>query len=134
MRFILALAVCYVHIGSLNSSSWADTGDTSTDRIPQESHSWTASRGWCVHTPLFFLFGRFFISNGTGSEIKSAKDFRRFYALRILAMHPMYLLSLLAFTLNFVVQCHSSNYIKSFDRDRAPLKGEYFVCQATSRS
>jgi acyl-CoA synthetase (AMP-forming)/AMP-acid ligase II len=130
MRFILALAVCYVHIGSMDASDWRSTGEKDSTSTGT-SHSWTSSRGWCIHTPLFFLLGGFFIASGTGSEIKTLKDFKRFYSMRILALHPMYLLSVAVCTLNYVIRCQPSNYIQEFDRTRMPLEGQYFVCQAT---
>jgi hypothetical protein len=95
------------------------------------SHSWMSSRGWSTHTPLFFLLGGFFIASGTRSEIKSLKDFKRFYSMRILALHPMYLLSVALCTLNYVIRCQPSNSIHEFDRTRMPLEGQYAGCQAT---
>jgi acyl-CoA synthetase (AMP-forming)/AMP-acid ligase II len=130
MRFILALAVCYVHIGSMDESDWRSTREKDSTSTGT-SHSWASSRGWCIHTPLFFLLGGFFIASGTGSEIKTLNDFKRFYSMRILALHPMYLLSVAACTLNYVIRCQPSNYIQEFDRMRMPLEGQYFVCQAT---
>ena len=125
LRFVLALAVCWVHIGSSNAGTWNQVN------YSYDSFSWTNSRGWCIHTPLFFMLGGFLLASGTGAELKGQKDFRKFYCMRILSLHPMYLLSILVCTINFCLRCRPSNYINTFLIDRTPLPGEYFVCQAT---
>ena len=59
------------------------------------------------------------------------KDLANFYSLRIAALHPMYLISILFCAINFALRCTPSNFIPEFDRVREPLEGDYFVCQAT---
>lgn len=126
LKFFLALAVMYVHIGNFDNRNLSDY---SHDRGRQ--YEWEHTRSWCWHTPLFFLVGGFLLAAGTHSPVTNMKDLANFYSLRIAALHPMYLVSILFCTINLVLRCTPSNFIPEFDRLREPLEGNYFVCQAT---
>ena len=126
VKFFLAFAVIYVHIGNFDNRD-----------LPEYSHDagyhyeWEHTRSWCWHNPIFFLVGGFLLAAGTHVPVTTLKDLANFYSLRIAGLHPMYLLSILFCTINFVARCHPSNYISDFDRLREPQEDEYFVCQAT---
>ena len=125
VKFILALAVIYAHVGSFGM----DMADYSHDSGP--FYGWTNSRSWYWYTPLFFLVGGFLLAAATHVPATTIRDLKSFYTLRIAGLHPMYMLSILLCTINFVARCGPSNYINEFDRVREPLDGQYFVCQAT---
>lgn len=126
VKFFLALAVTYVHIGNFDNRNLSDySHDTS------RQYQWEHTRSWCWHNPLFFLVGGFLLASGTHMPVTNMKDLGNFYSLRIAALHPMYLVSILFCTINFAMRCTPSNFIPEFDRLREPLEGEYFVCQAT---
>ncbi|VEU35442.1 unnamed protein product [Pseudo-nitzschia multistriata] len=139
VQFVLAVAVMYVHIGNLNV--WAIDSPTEgsgtyyyqrlVDRTGVGAFSeWSNTRTWCFHTPLFFFVGGFLLATGTHSPILGKSALLGFYKVRILSLHPMYLLSVLLCVAIFVVQCHPENFIPGFDRTRTPIEGEAFVCQA----
>jgi AMP-binding enzyme C-terminal domain len=154
VKFVLALAVMYVHIGNFENRDLSiyasDAGYKS---------AWEYTRSWyvrqrleraskcvvacsltevtldvnsrCWHTPIFFLVGGFLLAAGTHVPVTTRRDLSTFYSLRIAGLHAMYLISILFCTINFVARCRPSNYITDFDRLREPLEGEFFVCQAT---
>ena len=126
LRFVLALAVCWVHIGGSYRDDMSSMANPSS-----EVFSWDRSRGWCIHTPLFFMLGGFLLANGTGTELKGSNDFLKFYSMRILSLHPMYLFSILICTINYCMWCRPSNFNNTFMLDRTPSAGQHFVCQAT---
>ena len=101
------------------------------DQASAKSSEWSNTRTWCFHTPLFFFVGGFLLASGTSASISDKNGLRNFYKVRILSLHPMYLISVLLCTVIFIAQCNPRNYIPEFDRTRLPLEGENFVCQAT---
>ena len=126
VKFFLAWAVTYVHIGNFDNR---DMSDYSHDTVHYAG--WEHTRSWCWHNPVFFLVGGFLLAAGTHVPITTFKDLKNFYSLRIAGLHPMYLISIMFCTINFVARCRPSNYITDFDRVREPIEGQYFVCQAT---
>jgi hypothetical protein len=66
VRFALALAVMYVHIG----------------RLDDIKSGWSHSRTWCFHTTLFFFIGGFVLSAGTTSPVTKGRDLLEFYRFR----------------------------------------------------
>ncbi len=121
VRFILALAVMYVHIGEFSSGAYIENGES----------AWSHTRSWCFHTPIFFMVGGFFLAAGTHSPVTESKDLWNFYSLRIASLHPMYLVSILLCLVNFLCRCRPQNYVDEYERVQVPLDGEYFTCQAT---
>lgn len=119
VRFILALAVMYVHIGEFSPNEYS------------ESSNWDHTRSWCFHTPIFFMVGGFFLAAGTHSPVTAKKDLWNFYSFRIASLHPMYLVSIVLCLINFLCRCRPSNYIDQFERVQEPLDGEQFTCQST---
>jgi hypothetical protein len=134
-QFVLAVAVMYVHIGNLNlwtiSSSRDSETYTKVGHMDGLGSDWINTRTWCFHTPLFFFVGGFLIATGTKTPISNKESLLNFYKIRILSLHPMYLVSILLCTSIFVARCHPENYISEFDRDRLPLEGDNYLCQAT---
>ena len=126
VKFFLAWAVTYVHIGNFDDRNLSEYSHSI-----EHPFGWEHTRSWCWHNPIFFLVGGFLLAAGTHVPVTNWKDLKNFYSLRIAGLHPMYLLSILFCTVNFVARCHPSNYISEFDRLREPLDGEYFVCQST---
>jgi AMP-binding enzyme C-terminal domain len=125
VKFFLAYAVTYVHIGNFDNRELDDFAHDSDYK-----YQWETSRSWCWHNPIFFLVGGFLLAAGTHAPVLHLKDLANFYSLRIAGLHPMYLISILFCTVNFVARCSPSNFISDFDRLREPGPGEYYVCQA----
>ena len=132
VQYVLAVAVMYVHIGNLHD--WV----VPSSRQPPETftrtvgaNDWSNTRTWCLHTPLFFFVGGFFLATGCQSPITTKASLMNFYKIRILSLHPMYLLSILLCVAIFIPRCNPGNYISEFDPHRTPLEGDNFVCQAT---
>lgn len=128
LRFVLALAVNYVHIGNFDLERSADAWSSHA----KGDSSWTTTRSWCVHTPLFFFLGGFMLAQGTmHQEVSGWERLKRFYSTRLLSLHPMYLLSLLWCVINWTIRCRPGNFVPEYEEGRAPEAGEHFVCQAT---
>ena len=121
VRFVLALAVMYVHIGEFSPENY----------IQSDVAAWGHNRSWCFHTPIFFMVGGFFLAAGTHSPVTANKDLWNFYSLRIASLHPMYLVSIVLCLINFLMRCRPSNFIAEFNRVQETLDGQHFVCQAT---
>ena len=134
-QYVLAVAVMYVHIGNLNQWTVPSSQDSKTYAEPGSmdgiGSEWLNTRTWCFHTPLFFFIGGFLLATGIQSPISNKASLLNFYKIRILSLHPMYLVSILLCTVIFTTRCHPGNYIYEFDRNRRPLEGDNFVCQAT---
>ena len=128
VRFILALAVMYVHVGEFNN--WSRS-DYLLENASQRQMDWGHTRSWCFHTPIFFMVGGFFLAAGTHSPVTHNKDLWSFYSLRIASLHPMYLVSIFLCLVNFLCRCGPLNYIQEFERVQEPVDGQTFVCQAT---
>ena len=109
VRFALACAVFSNHIGDFGT--------------------WNHIRYFCLHVPAFFFLGGFHLAAGTHAPV--VDDLKYFYALRLAVLHPMYVLSLLLLTLNFVLRCNPSNFDETFISDRQPVGDEKLICQAT---
>lgn len=125
VKFFLAFAVLYVHIGNFDNRDLEDYAHDSGYK-----YHWEHTRAWCWHNPIFFLVGGFLLAAGTHVPVASLKDLVNFYSLRIAGLHPMYLVSILFCTANFIARCNPSNFIPEFERLREPDPGEYYVCQA----
>ncbi|CAB9511065.1 7a-methyl-1,5-dioxo-octahydro-1H-inden-4-yl [Seminavis robusta] len=125
VKFFLALAVIYVHVGNFDKREYSDYAHDSGFE-----YGWERTRSWCWHNPIFFLVGGFLLAAGTHVPVTTFRDLRQFYSLRIAGLHPMYLISICFCTINFIARCRPSNFIPEFNRLREPLEGEYFVCQA----
>ena len=128
VRFMLALAVMYVHIGEFDNR---DRSDYLLENASQKQLEWGNTRSWCFHTPLFFMVGGFFLAAGTHSPIVNRKALWSFYSLRLGSLHPMYLVSILLCLVNFLSRCGPSNYNKEFERVQEPIDGQTFICGAT---
>ena len=125
VKFFLAYAVTYVHIGNFDRRDFEDYAhDSGYD------YQWEHTRSWCWHNPIFFLVGGFLLAAGTHVPVTNLSDLANFYSLRIAGLHPMYLISIFFCTVNFIARCNPSNFIPQFDRLLEPVPGEYFVCQA----
>ncbi len=132
VQYILAVAVMYVHIGNLHD--WvvpSSRGHLETFTRIVGANDWSNTRTWCLHTPLFFFVGGFLLATGCQSPILDKASLMNFYKIRILSLHPMYLVSILLCVAIFIPRCNPGNYISEFDPRRTPLDGDNFVCQAT---
>jgi len=129
LRFVLALAVMYTHIG--NFDQWS-VDDYIIQNSKDRNKGWSNTRLWCFHTPMFFLVGGFFLAAGTHSPVTDRRDLLNFYSLRLASLHPMYLISIMLCLINFLFRCGPSNYINDFERAPEPVNGQTFVCQASS--
>ncbi len=130
-QYVLAVAVMYVHIGNLDEWTTSSSPNSETYTRVDGVNDWSNTRTWCFHTPLFFFVGGFLLATGIRSPISGKESLKYFYKVRILSLHPMYLVSILLCIAIFIPRCHPGNYIPEFDPSRMPLEGDNFVCQAT---
>lgn len=126
VKFILAFAILYDHIGNFDNRDLSEYSRNSMD-----DYGWEHTRSFSWHFPILFLVNGFLLAAGTHTPALNLKDLSNFYCLRIAGLYPMYLISVLFCTINFAIRCNPSNFIPDFERLREPEKGEYFVCQAT---
>lgn len=130
-QYVLAVAVMYVHIGNLGEWAVPSSQNLETFTKVDDAGDWSNTRTWCLHTPLFFFVGGFLLATGVKAPISGRESLLNFYKIRILSLHPMYLVSILLCVFVFIPRCHPENYISDFDPTRTPLEGDNFVCQAT---
>lgn len=108
-RFVLACWVFFNHVGDFGG--------------------WNYVRAFCLHPPAFFFLGGFLLAASTHAPVVGWDDLKSFYSIRIAVLHPMYLLSVLCVTINFVIRCNPGNYEEDFQVDRVPNEGLDYVCQ-----
>lgn len=110
VRFILACWVFFNHVGDFSAG-------------------WNYARSFCLHPPAFFFLGGFLLSASTNAPV--VDDLKNFYAVRLAVLHPMYVFSVICLLATFVIRCNPQTFQESFDYDKEPEEGNFYVCQAS---